>query len=107
MGMMGAAWSVFASYAAMACALGFLGRKVHPIPYEWKRVGQILASGAAAAVLALAMRSLHGGTGVFWILSRLGILTMVPVTLYLVGFFEPDELDVLKRLSGGDPRPRP
>jgi len=97
MGMMGAAWSVFASYAAMACAMGLLGRKVHPIPYEWNRVGKILATGAAAAILALAMRSLHGGTGVYWVLSRLGILTMVPVTLYLVGFFEPDELEVLKR----------
>jgi len=97
MGMMGAAWSVFASYAAMACAMGLLGRKVHPIPYEWNRVGKILATGAAAAILALAMRSLHSGTGVYWVLSRLGILTMVPVTLYLVGFFEPDELEVLKR----------
>lgn len=102
-GMMGAAWATFISYAAMALCLYWMGRRVHPIPYEYKR---ILHLGGVAAVLAAIAQaaSTHitagGGDNSSWLFIRAGILALYPFALWATGFFTPKERKALAALPG-------
>ena len=94
-GMMGAALATLAAYAAMALFLYFLGRKLYPIPYEWKRLLHL--AGVVFLILAFA----HGmglGVGEGRLGLRLGLLALFPAALYLTGFFNEEEKTALKKL---------
>ncbi len=88
LGMMGAAWSTLAAYAAMAVAVWALGRASRPVPYEWKRLA-ILAGWTAA---------------LWWPSSSLGLparfvlLAAYPAGLLLTGFLGADEIAELRSL---------
>lgn len=95
-GMMGAAWATLLAYFAMALALWLMGRKLYPIPYEWKRLA------LAAALLTL----VWGGTdvyravfpqssGLYWIAIRFAAVVAYPALLWGAGFLDPAELKSL------------
>ncbi len=93
-GMMGAALATTVAYVAMAASLYFMGRKLHPVPYEWGRVahaGTVLAAVCAAAWL------LHIGVATGREGTRALLLFAFPAALLLTGFLRPDERDALRR----------
>jgi O-antigen/teichoic acid export membrane protein len=47
-GMEGAAWATVFSYAVMALCGYLLSRKLYPIPFEWTRIGAVLAAALAS-----------------------------------------------------------
>ncbi|MBN2417440.1 polysaccharide biosynthesis protein [bacterium] len=84
-GIMGAAWSAFLAYAAMAASLYLYSRRLYPVPYEWVRIGKLVA------ILGLLF---YAGTVVFAdsrVLVRAALLLLFPVLLYLSRFFTADE----------------
>lgn len=88
-GITGAALATLAAYVAMAGSLYFLAQKAYPIDYEYRRLAHLgicLALFSAAAYLPL--QGLH----------RLAILTAMPLTLILTGFFSAEELGEFRRV---------
>lgn len=74
-GMVGAAWATFLSYGVMAGALFGIGRRVYPIPYEYKK-------------LAIVSGSLLGGCLIAFSGWRIPAV-MVPLAgFYFAGVFE-------------------
>ncbi len=93
-GLQGAALATPAAYMTMAGLLFLLGRRVYPIPYEYKRLAH------AAACLAVTVL-------VFWFWGRpivpfahlpirLGMLALFPTLLLVTGFFNAEEQTKLK-----------
>jgi O-antigen/teichoic acid export membrane protein len=91
-GMMGAAWAAVIAQGTMALSLYLAGQRVHPIPYEGRRVALLLAAAAASAAARAA--------GPDWALARLGALALMPAVLILTGFFTQDEKRALASLLG-------
>ncbi|MFA5140044.1 MAG: oligosaccharide flippase family protein [Elusimicrobiota bacterium] len=91
-GMMGAAWAAVTAQGAMALSLYRVGQKVHPIPYEGKRVALLLA--AAGVSIAVRAGCPEGA------LARLAALALMPVVLILTGFFKDDEKQAFASLLG-------
>lgn len=91
----GAGWSVPLSYAAMAAAIYGLGRRVHPLPYENRRL--LHAALVLAAVWGGAW-ALGLGTSAerFW--PRVALLLAYPVLLAVTGFFNAEERAALAGL---------
>lgn len=96
-GMMGAAWATLLAYFAMALALFLVGRRLYPIPYEWRRIA------LAALLLALVWGAADGCRAIFpqlspgsWGLVRLAAIVLYPILLFAAGFFDPAELRTLR-----------
>ncbi len=53
LGMMGAAWATFIAYLWMAGITWFVTRKWYPIPYEWKRIAELLGTALVSGALFL------------------------------------------------------
>ncbi len=95
-GMMGAAFATLAAYASMAAFLFLLGRRLYPVPYEWKRLLHL--SGIVALILVLA-HSLGIGVNEGRLGLRVVLLLLFPATLYLTGFFNEEEKRTFKKLA--------
>lgn len=96
-GMMGAAWATLLAYLSMAVVLWFMGRSVHPVPYEYGRLARIGLATAFVAGAAWPVRLAAGGTAA-WTFARAGILGLFPVLLALTGFFNAGEKEFLRAL---------
>ncbi|MDZ7724409.1 MAG: polysaccharide biosynthesis C-terminal domain-containing protein [candidate division KSB1 bacterium] len=100
LGMMGAAWARLAAYMVMSFTLYWVTRKLYYVRYEW---GRIIKLAAVVAVFFVLMRwqPVYANT-----LLKAGIFLLYPAALYISGFFQRDELDlikgVLQRKNGGD-----
>jgi O-antigen/teichoic acid export membrane protein len=93
MGMMGAAWSMLAAYAAMAALLYVWERGFYPVAYEWGRVVKALVSGAGLATLAF---WLGLGATLPGVAGRVALLIAYPVILWMLGVFERGEIERLR-----------
>ncbi len=96
-GMMGAAFATLAAYAAMAAFLFLLGRRLYPIPYEWKRLLHL--SGLVAAIL-IAAKLLGVGVGEGHLGLRIFFLVSFPAGLCLTGFLNQEEKSAFKKMLG-------
>jgi O-antigen/teichoic acid export membrane protein len=94
LGVLGAAAATALAYLASSLMTAIRAQRVHPLPYEWRKVGIILA-----AYLALAGGGLALGSRVDMssIASRLGLLLAYPLLLWLLGVFELWELQLARR----------
>ena len=92
LGMMGAAWATFFSYAAMALCLYLMGRRVYPIPYEIGRIGHLFAAATATAGAAMAASGAyaHAG-GLRYIFAKGAVFGLLPILLLGTGFFTAQE----------------
>ena len=89
-GMMGSAYATVLGYAAMASALYVVGQRLYPVPYEWKRV---LHLSLAAGLVFWLERPFHHS----WpFLARAGLVFLWPLILWVTGFFDRDEKQMLK-----------
>jgi hypothetical protein len=94
LGMMGAAWSMLAGQVTCMVLMLRLSQRLYHIPYEWPRLGKLLAVAVACA-----------GAGWFvadWpMLDRLVVKTMVllffPIGVLSVGFLTREEVAVAVR----------
>lgn len=93
MGAMGAALAKVAGYAAVAGVTYAVAQRLHPIPYDWKRLGK-LALATFVVYLAGHVASLGGG----WSLPlRVMAFLSFPVVLEGLGFFTAAEKRHVKR----------
>jgi O-antigen/teichoic acid export membrane protein len=93
-GVLGAAAATAIAYLASALLTAIRAQRVHPFPYEWRKVSIILA-----VYLALAGSGLAIGSRVelISIASRLSQLLDYPLVLRLLGVFELWELQLARR----------
>jgi O-antigen/teichoic acid export membrane protein len=82
-GMEGAAAATVAAYALMFVAMAWWGRRVYPVPYQWRRVVTALAAGAA---LVVAGKALDVPLAVAVLLAL-----VYPIVLLPLGFLLPSE----------------
>jgi O-antigen/teichoic acid export membrane protein len=94
-GMMGAAAATLISYAALTVGSYLLSQRYYPIKYEWGRIMKILL--AAAIIYAGSVYiPLQSGmkAGVYKLLTLLAF----PILLYLLKFFQPQEIQKTKEI---------
>lgn len=102
-GILGAAWAAFLSYLVMAADIYPAGRKVYPVPYEFGRVGAVLAVSLLLSVPLFFPGLIRGGA---WTVYRFAALAAYPVIFLLGGFLYEDEKAGLRaRLGRVPPRP--
>ena len=93
LGIMGAAWSVFLAYAAMAATLFFVSRRLYRIPYEWGRIAKLVA--VVGVFFFIGSSSPAMSHAVY----RVILLLLVFPTLWAGGFFMPDEKNAIRRFG--------
>ena len=93
-GMIGAAIASFVSFSALAGIELAFSQQVYKIPFEFRRFVTISAVGVLLIVLA-AMINLGLITS---ILIKTTLLAMFPVILYIIGFFDKREVEIIKKM---------
>jgi len=83
MGMMGAAWATLIAYFSMAAILYFVVQRWYYISYEWRKLTLLVFLSAAAFFLQRHLSFLLAPV------PRLLLVLMLPVGLWIFGFFEP------------------
>jgi O-antigen/teichoic acid export membrane protein len=97
-GIMGAAWATLISFIVQATLLVSVALRYYPIPYEWRRLAQILC---AAAIPYAATTLLPDATALPTTGMKLALLTMFPAVLWMLGFFRTVELAHIQQLWSG------
>lgn len=92
-GIVGAAVAVGLGQLVLALTLGALAQRAYSIPYEWLRLGKLVA--VAVALYAL-MVTVAPGAGIGVLLVRLGLMAVFPIGLLGLRFFRPAELADLR-----------
>ena len=93
MGAMGAALAKVAGYAAVASVSYVVAQRLHPIPYDWKRLGK-LSVGTLGLFVAGHLAAM---TGAWSLALRVMVFLSFPVVLEALGFFTASEKRHLKR----------
>jgi len=95
-GIAGAGIALCGAYVAMLAAMYVLVRGLFPVPYEWRRLAQLvtLLGGVTVAAELLAPTSGTGGLAL-----RLLALAAIPGLLLVTGFLEPAELARARALA--------
>ncbi|MCK5739006.1 oligosaccharide flippase family protein [bacterium] len=91
-GMVGAAWATAMAYLLMAGWMFWVNQHLFPVNYEYKRLLKlVLVLGGAFGV--------YFGAGLtFSVWSKFGLMVLVVVVLWLVRFFEPNEIQRVRQL---------
>lgn len=91
-GYVGAAWARVVAYMIMATALYIVGQRLYPVQEEWGRIFKM--------VLVVAALFFVGRSDYFMsrILAKSVIFLFYPVLLWLVRFYEKNELSTLKQM---------
>jgi O-antigen/teichoic acid export membrane protein len=88
-GMLGAAWATAISFFFMSLLALFVSQRVYRIPYVFSRV--VLMLGLATLVY-LASGLVVLPSSVLQVSTKLALFAAFPVALYLLGFFEKQEI---------------
>lgn len=94
LGVLGAALATAVAYLASALLMAIRAQRVHPFPYEWRKVGAAFAVYLALAGAGLALGSQARPLS---IAMRLGLLLAYPLLLWLLRVFEIWELQLARR----------
>jgi O-antigen/teichoic acid export membrane protein len=95
--MTGAAVATLISYMAMASYLYFASRRAYPIPYEFNRVLRIFIVGFIMwAIYSMFERFVPIGGFALSILWKMTLLSIYPLLLWMLGFWNKKELDFVK-----------
>lgn len=89
-GMMGAAWATLVGYAVMTILTLAISQKVYYIPYEYRRIAKVIC----AACIVAAFGSLASEAPLLTrITVKASLLMAFPLGLYVMGFFEGNEIN--------------
>ena len=103
-GMIGAAWANAVAYALQALLAFRFSQKFFPVQYETRRIATVTI---AAVIACFCGRALPAMTPIAGVFLRGGAVVLVYVALLgLAGFFRPEELRGLARVSRRRPQPR-
>jgi O-antigen/teichoic acid export membrane protein len=94
LGVLGAALATAVAYVTSALLTAIRAQRVHPFPYEWRKVGITFAVYLALAGAGLALGSQARPLS---IVMRLGLLLAYPLVLWLLHVFELWELQLARR----------
>ena len=94
-GMAGAAWSTAASYAFMLIVTLVLSQRAYPIPYETARLAKLAVTSVLVLVVAETVLGQHTA---FAALLRATLVLSIPLLLFVSGFYEARELQLLRGL---------
>lgn len=94
-GMMGAAWATFISYLALAAIQLAVNLHFWYIPYEYGRILRIIVAWGLVYVPSLFVHTQNT-----WLDAglKLALLATYPLTLYLLRFYNQDEINALRRI---------
>jgi len=95
-GMLGAAWATAASFFVMSALALFVSQRVYPIPYVFSRVATLIGLATlvyfASGLVALPSIALQ-------VSLKLACFTAFPIALYLLGFFDENEVEKSKAFA--------
>jgi O-antigen/teichoic acid export membrane protein len=95
-GITGAALATLAAYMVMAGYIYYESNKVYPVPYEWKRIGLLFVVIISVFALdRLVIAPLHFSRGSYFGIENVLLISTV-IILYVTGFFEKREIDMIK-----------
>jgi O-antigen/teichoic acid export membrane protein len=94
-GILAGAWATAGGYAMMLVLVWIAARSAFPLPYEYRRLGVLLGTGAGIFLAAMALRLPGNAAGTA---ARLGLWLAFPLVLFLLGFFRTGEREVLRRV---------
>ncbi|MFP4370322.1 MAG: lipopolysaccharide biosynthesis protein [Candidatus Kapaibacterium sp.] len=94
-GFRGAAWATLGAYAASALVIYIFQRKIYPVPYEWRRVFILVIAVGAVYFVGTAVDAVNLLTE---ILIKISFLFIMLLILFLLKFFNLEELSLLKRM---------
>ena len=97
-GMLGAAWATLIAFLVEMVLLVSVALRYYPIPYQWSRMARLLL--AAGGVYA-ASSFLPPASAALTVAFKGGLLATFPVLLWLLRFFESNELRYAKQLATG------
>ncbi len=99
-GMTGAAWATFLAYFAMAIVVYIIVQQIYPIVYELRRLSKIAAAtaGVSALYYILAPDWLDVHPRIFVELMKLGLIVLFFVLMYMMQFFNREEMGKLRRM---------
>jgi O-antigen/teichoic acid export membrane protein len=89
-GMVGASISTAIAYVALFVGMAIYAQSVYPVAYQWRRIVTVVG---AAVGLNVAARA--GGLS---LLPSFLLVAAYPLVLFALGFYQPAELQRLKRL---------
>jgi len=95
--MIGAAWATVLSFFLLYLWTWFAAYRVFPIPYEHSKLLKILGVSACIYFISGAV---HFQSALLVIAVKAVLLMLFPLLLYLWGFYEPVELERIRRLPG-------
>ena len=87
-GIMGAAFATLLSYFVMAASIFIANQRIYPVSYDYLRIGILLVILTVVLILYYIIP--------LPFLIRILIMAVVPVILYVTGFFKPRELAAFK-----------
>ena len=91
-GMIGAAVATLAAYVALFGGMWLRSRRVYAVPYQWRRIATLAAAAVGLTILGRTLGSLPLAV----------VLTVAyPLVLLPLGFYQPAELQRLRRLAPG------
>jgi O-antigen/teichoic acid export membrane protein len=91
-GMMGAAVATLVAYVALFVGMWLRGRRIYPVPYQWRRLLTLAAVAAGLTILGREIGSLP---------VAIVLALAYPFVLLPLGFYQPAELKRLRRLVPG------
>ena len=94
-GMMGAAVATVLSYALMAIGIYYISNRLYPIRYEYSRIAKILVVGLCIVIFANVITI---SPMILCIFAKVVMVILFPILLYLIGFFEREELKIATRM---------
>jgi O-antigen/teichoic acid export membrane protein len=89
-GMLGAAYATLIAYAVLVVVRTWNAQQIYPVPYQWRRVGVVLV---AAGALTLAGKLLPSSLAL-----AIGLTLVYPLSLAVLGFYQPAERARLRSL---------
>ena len=96
LGLMGAAWGVLAGQTAATVVTGYFAQRSYWIPYEGGRLARVVLIATAAYVL---IDQVTLSSAWFTLVLRALLLSVFPLGLFVLRFFQGSETDDLRTLA--------
>jgi O-antigen/teichoic acid export membrane protein len=99
-GMMGAAWATLISYLVMAALFFIVSRRFYAVTYEWGRVAKICIAFGVVFGGSLFLTDTYSVVHSYIIVAVFKLLALLtfPIVLYLLRFYQPEEIQKTREI---------